>query len=112
MKATSRLLAIVIPIFLVMTSGCSSDASGDAPAGQNVEPASAQNGSPAATADQSVAEPENGADTGSLAGTSWRLVEIKSMDDSVYAPENPDHYTLTFGSNSMIEPSAMVARNR
>jgi heat shock protein HslJ len=106
MKATSRLLAIVIPIFLVMTSGCSSDASGDAPAGQNVEPASAQNGSPAATADQSVAEPENGADTGSLAGTSWRLVEIKSMDDSVYAPENPDHYTLTFGSDGSMSVTA------
>ena len=34
-----------------------------------------------------------------LAGTSWRLVEIQSMDDSVYAPDDPSSYTLSFGAD-------------
>lgn len=37
-----------------------------------------------------------------LAGSAWRLVEIVSMDDSVYAPADRDLYTLTFaGDGSM-----------
>lgn len=31
-----------------------------------------------------------------LAGTSWRLVNIASMDDSVYVPDEPSKYTLEF----------------
>lgn len=31
-----------------------------------------------------------------LSGTSWRLVEIKSMDDTVDTPDDPDKYTLEF----------------
>jgi heat shock protein HslJ len=31
-----------------------------------------------------------------LAGTSWRLVNIASMDDSVYVPDMPSAYTLKF----------------
>jgi heat shock protein HslJ len=34
-----------------------------------------------------------------LAGTAWRLVEIVSMDDSVYAPDDPSLYTLEFKAN-------------
>ena len=34
--------------------------------------------------------------TSELAGTSWRLVNITSMDDSVYVPEKPSAYTLEF----------------
>ena len=29
-----------------------------------------------------------------LAGTSWQLVKISSMDDSVYLPEDPSNYRL------------------
>ena len=31
-----------------------------------------------------------------LAGTSWQLVEIRSMDDSSWAPEDSSRYTLVF----------------
>jgi heat shock protein HslJ len=31
-----------------------------------------------------------------LAGTSWRLVKIMSMDDSVHEPDDPSKYTLDF----------------
>jgi len=37
-----------------------------------------------------------------LAGSAWRLVEIASMDDSVYKPDDRDRYTLEFrGDGSM-----------
>jgi heat shock protein HslJ len=32
-----------------------------------------------------------------LTGTSWRLLNIASMDDTVYLPDDPAKYTLTFG---------------
>jgi len=35
-----------------------------------------------------------GASADELSGTSWRLVKIMSMDDSVYAPDDPSIYTL------------------
>jgi|APTNR8051073442_1049403.scaffolds.fasta_scaffold13900_3 heat shock protein HslJ len=34
--------------------------------------------------------------SGDLTGTSWRLVNIASMDDRVHVPEKPSHYTLEF----------------
>jgi len=34
--------------------------------------------------------------TEALAGRSWRLVQIMSMDDTTYAPEDRSQYTLTF----------------
>lgn len=34
-----------------------------------------------------------------LSGTSWRLVEIRSMDDSVYTPEEGASYSLTLGDD-------------
>ena len=37
-----------------------------------------------------------------LAGTSWRLVEIVSMDDSVYAPADRALYTVTFGADGTV----------
>ena len=34
-----------------------------------------------------------------LAGTSWRLVRIQSMDDKTYAPEDRSRYTISFGAD-------------
>jgi para-nitrobenzyl esterase len=34
-----------------------------------------------------------------LAGTSWRLVKISSMDDTTAVPDDPSHYTLSFGAD-------------
>lgn len=40
----------------------------------------------------------------SLAGTSWRLVEIQSMKDEQGAtkPDDPDKYTLSFGADGNV----------
>jgi len=35
-----------------------------------------------------------------LAGTSWRLVKIMSMDDSVFEPDDPTKYTLKFSEDT------------
>jgi heat shock protein HslJ len=40
------------------------------------------------------------APTRDLAGSSWRLVKIMSMDDSVYAPDDTSKYTLDFRADS------------
>jgi len=52
-----------------------------------------------------VAAPINGVASGELAGSSWRLVNIASMDDSVVIPDDPAKYTLELqadGTASMV----------
>lgn len=39
------------------------------------------------------------ATAGELDGSAWRLVNIASMDDTNYAPEDPAKYTLVFGED-------------
>jgi len=39
------------------------------------------------------------ADPGELAGTSWQLVNIASMDDTTYTPDDPSQFTLTFNAD-------------
>jgi len=46
-----------------------------------------------------AATPEAATATGRLAGTSWRLVKIQSMDDTTQVPDDPSKYTLTFGAD-------------
>ena len=41
-----------------------------------------------------------------LAGTSWRLVKITSMNDRVYEPDDSSKYTLDFGADGT---AAMLA---
>jgi len=43
-------------------------------------------------------------DARSLAGTSWRLVEIQSMDDAIgtVRPDDPSRYTLAFAEDGTI----------
>lgn len=33
--------------------------------------------------------------------TNWELLQIQSMDDSSWAPEDPSRYTLSFGEDGM-----------
>ena len=40
-----------------------------------------------------------GAAASELAGTQWRLVEIQSMDDSLYVPDDPTQYLLELKSD-------------
>lgn len=38
-----------------------------------------------------------------LAGTSWQLIEIASMDDHVYAPDDRSLYTLVFNADGSMQ---------
>jgi heat shock protein HslJ len=49
---------------------------------------------------------------GSLAGTSWRLVRIMAMDDSVYAPEDRALYTLALDAGGAMRLRADCNRGR
>ena len=42
-----------------------------------------------------------------LAGTSWQLVRITSMDDNIDEPNDPAHYSLAFGTGELVEPGAL-----
>lgn len=37
-----------------------------------------------------------------LEGTSWQLVQMQSMDDRVYTPNNPENYTVRFRSENRL----------
>lgn len=54
-----------------------------------------------APADATQAAPATG-----LAGTSWRLVQIMSMDDSTYTPSDASLYTLEFGNDGSMRVKA------
>jgi len=55
---------------------------------------------PAATPEKpAAAAPAAETATDRLAGTSWRLVKIMSMDDTTHVPDDPAKYTLSFGAD-------------
>jgi heat shock protein HslJ len=47
-----------------------------------------------------------------LGGTSWQLVQIMSMDDSTYVPEDPSLYTLNFTTDGAINVVADCNRGK
>jgi uncharacterized protein len=47
-----------------------------------------------------------------LEGTAWRLVQIQSMDDGVYEPDERDKYTLTFEPDGRLRVRADCNRGR
>jgi len=46
-----------------------------------------------------AATPSAATATDRLAGTSWRLVKIQSMDDTTHVPDDPSKYMLSFGED-------------
>jgi heat shock protein HslJ len=50
----------------------------------------------------SHAETSRQAPPPSLAGTSWQLVRIQSMDDKVATPTDRSKYTMTFGADGRV----------
>ena len=54
----------------------------------------------------SVQETGSLSKTGDLAGTSWQLVDIKSMDDHTYTPKDPARYKLEFVKNGSVRIQA------
>jgi heat shock protein HslJ len=47
-----------------------------------------------------------------LGGTNWQLVQIMSMDDSTYVPEDPSLYILSFAMDGTINVVADCNRGR
>lgn len=47
-----------------------------------------------------------------LTGTDWQLVQIMSMDDSVYTPDNPARYTLSFQPEGQLQVQADCNRGQ
>jgi len=55
---------------------------------------------PATEADeQTLVEEPKSEGPGVLGGTSWRLVQIMSMDDNAFKPDDPSKYTLSFSTD-------------
>jgi para-nitrobenzyl esterase len=41
-----------------------------------------------------------------LAGTTWRLVQFRSMDEKTLTPDKPDKYTVAFGTDGKVSVKA------
>ncbi len=53
---------------------------------------------PTAT-EENIDRPDGETSSSELAGTSWRLLNIQGMDDSLDVPDDPSRYTLAFGND-------------
>jgi len=104
MGGASNSRAILV---LCVFSGLAACSRGEAPAtaATTAEPAAA-----AALATPDVESPAADADAATgpaeLAGTSWRLVNIQSMDDNNYAPSDPSRYALEFDPDGAVRIKA------
>ncbi len=67
-----------------------------------VETAAAESPQPAVADGAAEATQTDEARGSKLAGTSWRLVRIMSMDDRVYEPDDASKYTLTLDADGMV----------
>jgi heat shock protein HslJ len=93
--------SVVLFLAVITMAGCSPDNGNQAPASAtSAEPPVASAEEPSQTED-AVHE---------LAGTSWRLVKIMGMDDSVAEPDDPSLYTLEFGTDG--QASLLAGCNR
>lgn len=61
---------------------------------------------------QAQAEKNTTEESGELGGTSWRLVQIMSMDDNTYQPDDPSLYTLSFGTDGSMNVLADCNRGK
>ena len=84
-----RSFAVLLAVITI--AGCSPDG-GNQSAGTSAEPRAAASGEQAP-----AKEPLH-----ELAGTTWRLVKIMGMDDSVAEPEDRSLYTLEFGTDAKV----------
>ena len=92
MKIQTRVFWSVAALLAVITiAGCSQDG-GNQSTMTGAEPMAAPSGE-----QNPVKEPLH-----ELAGTTWRLVKIMGMDDSVAEPEDRSFYTLEFGTNGQV----------
>ena len=110
-------LPVALAVVLMMVTGCSRDAGEDssvataepeatvpaAEVAEQVEEAEAVEEADATEVADAVEEAGAAVEAievdSELAGTSWQLVKIVSMDDSVYEPEDGSRYSLLLRSN-------------
>ncbi len=83
MPTTSSRAPTLLSLALFVIGGCGGDAA--------EQPASGTSATEQPAAEESAAATSNS----ELAGTSWEMVQIQSMDDNSWAPEDPTRYTLT-----------------
>jgi para-nitrobenzyl esterase len=93
MKNLIRKRVIFLTLLSVFLASCSRDSDTQQTAVPGTAPATAEVGV------QAQAEEYTTEEAGGLGGTSWRLVQIMSMDDNTYKPDDPSLYTLTFGAD-------------
>lgn len=55
---------------------------------------------------------DGGSDGDGLAGTSWRLVKIRSMDDQRHTPDDRSKYTLAFEADGRVDVRADCNRGQ
>lgn len=89
-RMLSRLALLLVS--MTLSAGC-------ATAGPQSDATPAQRQAYNQAAPGALAQPEAHAP---LAGTAWRLVEIVSMDDRVYAPDDRSRYTLAFDADGTV----------
>ena len=101
MNAAYRATVCSIACCIVATAACSREKPSEPPA---AVPATTQTAAP--VKQPADAAPEVAAGPGSIAGTSWRLVQIMSMDDTTYTPDDSALYTLEFGADGSLRVRA------
>ncbi len=88
MNAYVRVTALATALLLAATAGCAPK--------QAPEPAASVPESAAADAAPATSPAADAMANDPLSGTAWRLVQIMSMDDTTYTPDDPSLYTLEF----------------
>ena len=78
----------LLALTILVTTACSPDNDKQPPMTTADDPSAAST---------KIKQPEPEDETHELAGTTWRLVKIMGMDDSLDAPEDRTLYTLAFG---------------
>jgi heat shock protein HslJ len=97
----------LIPFLLVTTvQACAQDQTSVATSGAAATPTAPSNTNPKPTDTAG----QNTSGKNELAGTSWKLVKLRTGDETTLVPDDPSKYTVTFGRDGRI--SARVDCNR
>ena len=99
MKMLSLKKIIFVTLLSALLTSCSQDS--------DPQQAAVAENTPVAPADEKTTEK-----AASLGGTRWRLVQIMSMDDNTYKPDDPSRYTLSFGTDGSMNVLADCNRGK